>query len=65
MEESAAGITAGGVPADGGAVPCAFGPSIEQVPGVGRCVRIDIPLRAISCVLDAASEAQIHMPMPA
>ena len=56
---------AGHVPADGDALACAFGPSIEQVPGVGRCVRIEIPLRALSCVMDAASEERARMAMPA
>ncbi|MBR2790304.1 MAG: hypothetical protein IKD70_06785, partial [Eggerthellaceae bacterium] len=54
-EEAEEAVTraTGSASADGGAMACAFGPSIEQVPGVGRCVRIEIPLRAISCVMDA------------
>ena len=40
--------------------PCAFGPTIEHLPGVGRCVRIDIPLLAFRRMVEAlASE-----PMP-
>ena len=40
-----------------GPAPCAFGPQIEHLPGVGRCVRIDIPLRAIRSVMEeVASE---------
>ncbi len=32
----------------------AFGPTIELLGDVGDCIRIDIPLRAISSVLEAA-----------
>lgn len=50
-DEGEAGETA----AEGESAPCAFGPSIEQVPGVGKCVRFDIPLLALRRVLAAAA----------
>lgn len=39
-----------------GKPPCfAFGPSIELLSDIGDCIRIDIPLRAISTVMAAAA----------
>lgn len=39
--------------------PCfAFGPTIEVLSDVGGCVRIDIPLRALSSVIAAAKAAE-------
>lgn len=46
-------------PGPAGKPPCfAFGPTIEALGEVGDCIRIDIPLRAISMMLAAARAAE-------